>query len=105
MTHEPPDSPAAGRDRAVGHCGPDDLLALRMLRYDIARQTVKHTGLPLVGLHGSLLLREAASVLTWQPGRMWGGMLNMTAIVLFAGAMVFSVAASFRRGLSTKPPA
>jgi|DewCreStandDraft_5_1066085.scaffolds.fasta_scaffold00215_18 hypothetical protein len=37
----------------------------------------------LVLLHASLLLRIAADVAGWMPGRQWGGLLNVAAVLLF----------------------
>lgn len=39
---------------------------------------------PLGVLHGSLLLRVAGDLVGHPPARMWGGMLNVTALALFA---------------------
>jgi hypothetical protein len=38
---------------------------------------------PLVALHLSLILRVAGDLIPWVPGRQWGGMLNMIALLLF----------------------
>jgi hypothetical protein len=52
---------------------------------------VLHVSLPyrssfyvhLVALHLSLLLRIVSDLLAWPPGRMWGGLLNVAAVLLF----------------------
>jgi hypothetical protein len=46
--------------------------------------------LPLSLLHASLLLRVAGGLSFTQPLRLWGGMLNVVALLLFAGLMVGS---------------
>jgi len=53
-----------------------------------------HFYLPLVLLHGSLLLRIAGDVHAWLPGRRWGGLLNEVALVLFLVILVVAI----RRG-------
>jgi hypothetical protein len=40
---------------------------------------------PLFLLHVSLLLRVLGDVLGWWPGRQWGGLLNVVAVLLFLG--------------------
>jgi hypothetical protein len=42
-------------------------------------------------LHLSLALREIGDWTGWLPGRMWGGMLNVAAALLFVGVMAYSV--------------
>jgi hypothetical protein len=42
-------------------------------------------------LHLSLALREVGDWTGWLPGRMWGGLLNVTAVLLFLGIMIYSV--------------
>jgi hypothetical protein len=37
----------------------------------------------LIMLHGSLVLRIASDLAAWPPGRMWGGLLNAVAVLLF----------------------
>ncbi|MBZ0283220.1 MAG: hypothetical protein K8L97_20960 [Anaerolineae bacterium] len=44
----------------------------------------------LVLLHGSLILREAGDLLAWMPGRMWGGMLNVTAVLIFLAFTIYA---------------
>jgi hypothetical protein len=38
---------------------------------------------PLVLLHASLLLRILGDVVGWWPGRLWGGLFNVVAVLLF----------------------
>lgn len=45
--------------------------------------------LPLVLLHGSLVLRITGDLAGWQAGRMWGGILNEIAILIFFGILVY----------------
>ncbi len=52
----------------------------------------------LILLHASLALRLIANYANWQEGRMWGGLLNEAAILLFLAMTVISI----RKGLSTK---
>ena len=49
-------------------------------------------------LHLSLVLRVVGDVAAWWPGRLWGGLLNALAVLLFLGNMALSVGQ--RRGLS-----
>ncbi|MCU0494902.1 MAG: hypothetical protein MUD01_25225 [Chloroflexaceae bacterium] len=44
--------------------------------------------LHLVLLHGSLLLRLLGDLAGWVPLRQWGGMLNVVALLLFAGVTI-----------------
>ncbi len=44
----------------------------------------------LVLLHLSLVLRVVGDVTAWWPGRLWGGSLNVAAILLFLGNMAVS---------------
>jgi hypothetical protein len=39
--------------------------------------------IPLILLHLSLILRVSADMAGWQEGKLWGGMINGIAIVLF----------------------
>ena len=48
-------------------------------------------------LHVSLALRVVSDLLQWSAGRMWGGLLNEIAILLFLGMTIYSV----RQGLKT----
>lgn len=50
----------------------------------------------LIFLHASLALRLIANYGNWQAGRMWGGLLNEAAILLFLAMTVISI----RRGLN-----
>ncbi len=52
----------------------------------------------LILLHASLALRLISNYANWQTGRMWGGLLNEAAILLFLAMTVISI----RKGLSTK---
>jgi len=45
----------------------------------------------LILLHGSLLLRVGGDLTDWWPGRLWGGLLNEVAVILFLGMTVFSL--------------
>ncbi len=49
----------------------------------------------LILLHASLSLRLIANYANWQAGRMWGGLLNEIAILLFLGMTLVSI----RKGL------
>ena len=49
-------------------------------------------------LHFSLALRIVSDLLLWNAGRMWGGMLNEIAILLFLGMTIYSV----RKGMRAK---
>ena len=51
----------------------------------------------LVLLHVSLALRVVSDLIQWNTGRMWGGLLNEIAILLFLGMTIYSV----RQGLKT----
>jgi hypothetical protein len=44
---------------------------------------------PLLLLHFSLLLRLAGDLAGWLPGRLWGGLLNAIAILLFLGLLAW----------------
>jgi len=46
----------------------------------------------LILLHASLVLRVAGDLAVWWPGRLWGGLLNVVAVLLFLGNMAISVA-------------
>ena len=48
-------------------------------------------------LHLSLALRVLSDLINWTQGRLWGGMLNEIAILLFLGMTIYSV----RKGLKT----
>lgn len=64
----------------------------------LTNQTIRFSAVlyaPLVLLHGSLVLREASALLNWTVGRQWGGLLNVTALLLFFGLMARLV--SFQR--------
>ena len=50
----------------------------------------------LVLLHLSLILRVGGDLMGWWPGRLWGGLLNEVAIILFLGMTIFSL----RRSMS-----
>lgn len=41
----------------------------------------------LLLLHGSLLLRVLGDLLSWWPGRQWGGLLNVAAVLVFLGTI------------------
>jgi hypothetical protein len=45
----------------------------------------------LILLHASLLLREVGDLSSWLPGRMWGGLFNVVAILLFLAVTLLSV--------------
>ena len=49
---------------------------------------------PLVLLHISLLLRVTGDLMSWWPGRQWGGLLNALAILLFVSTLAWTL----RRG-------
>jgi hypothetical protein len=46
--------------------------------------------IPLVLLHVSLAVRVASNLAHWGVGRMWGGALNVAAVVSFLIAVVLS---------------
>lgn len=48
--------------------------------------------LPLALLHLSLVLRLVGDVTLWLPGRQWGGLLNVVAILLFLAGLALSMA-------------
>jgi hypothetical protein len=48
----------------------------------------------LILLHGSLVLRIASDLAAWPPGRMWGGLLNVVAVLLFVASTASLIAAS-----------
>ena len=48
-------------------------------------------------LHVSLALRVVSDLIQWNTGRMWGGLLNEIAILIFLGMTIYSV----RQGLKT----
>jgi hypothetical protein len=52
----------------------------------------------LILLHASLALRLIANYANWQAGRMWGGLLNEAAILLFLGMTMISI----RKGIMNK---
>ncbi|MCB9151039.1 MAG: hypothetical protein H6645_09920 [Caldilineaceae bacterium] len=45
----------------------------------------------LILLHGTLMLRVAGDLLFWEPGRLWGGVLNALVILLFLGNTLISI--------------
>lgn len=51
---------------------------------------------PLALLHASLLLRLVGDVLAWQDGRLYGGLLNAAAILLFLATTAFATASALR---------
>jgi len=57
--------------------------------------------LPLILLHASLVLRIGGSLVGWQAGRLWGGVLNEVAILAFMGLFVRAVVWE-RRKLATR---
>jgi hypothetical protein len=56
--------------------------------------------LHLILLHAGLLLRLAGDLLPWWPGRLWGGLINVIALLLFLG----STAAALRSHTAAQPP-
>ncbi len=46
---------------------------------------------PLLMLHLSLLLRAIGDLAGWSPGRQWGGLLNVMAVLLFLGKLVHTI--------------
>lgn len=52
----------------------------------------------LVLLHLSLVLRVVGDVTAWWPGRLWGGTLNVVAVLLFLGNMALSAVFGRRAG-------
>ena len=47
--------------------------------------------LPLALLHASILMREISNVIASFQGRMWAGMINAVAILLFMGMMIYGM--------------
>ena len=47
-------------------------------------------------LHASLLFRVVSDMLNWQAGRLWGGLLNAAAILLFLAMTAMSIRKSLR---------
>ena len=47
--------------------------------------------IPLVVLHFSLLLRVVGDLLLWIPGRQWGAMLNVIALLLFLANTAYAL--------------
>jgi hypothetical protein len=60
-----------------------------LVQVNVAFQSVFY--LPLVVLHGSLLARVAGDLAGWQAVRMWGGLLNEVAVLLFMAVFVTAV--------------
>lgn len=64
--------------------------------------------LPLALLHTSLLLRVGADLVGWLPGRLWGGTLNVAAVVVFLVVVLHAVVRGglwARRAPVSGPPA
>ncbi|MCA9924957.1 MAG: hypothetical protein KC421_21425, partial [Anaerolineales bacterium] len=55
----------------------------------------------LVLLHATLLLRVVSDLLTWVPGRQWGGLLNGIVLLIFLANTV----SAMRKSLSVSQPA
>jgi hypothetical protein len=51
----------------------------------------------LLALHLSLILRVGAGLYDWMPGRLWGAMLNVIALLLF----LFNTIAAARSARAT----
>jgi len=64
-----------------------------------------HFSVHLVLLHTSLLLRIAANVAGWMPGRQWGGLLNVAAVLLFLPITASAMLQAPSPGAGTAPPA
>jgi hypothetical protein len=47
--------------------------------------------LHLALLHLSLILRVGAALAEWHPGRLWGAMLNVTALLVFIGNTILAI--------------
>lgn len=47
-------------------------------------------------LHVALVVRESSDLSAWMPGRMWGGLLNVIAILLFFAITIRSVVVEIR---------
>jgi hypothetical protein len=69
-----------------GHA-PIILPAVLRVPLDFHRSFYANLGL----LHASVLLRVIGDLLSWQEGRLYGGLLNAAAIVLFFGTMAMSI--------------
>ena len=50
----------------------------------------------LILLHLSLILRVTGDLARWWPGRLWGGLLNEIAVLLFLGMTVLSIRKGFK---------
>jgi hypothetical protein len=46
--------------------------------------------LPLALLHATLALRVASDLLGWAPGRAWGGLLNVLALLSFFASIGYA---------------
>lgn len=46
---------------------------------------------PLLVLHLSLILRLAGDLAAWVPGRQWGGLFNVIAVLLFLGSTAYAL--------------
>jgi hypothetical protein len=53
---------------------------------------------PLGLLHVGLVLRIFGDLLTWEPGRLWGGMIDVLAILGFAGTVATAALTAGARG-------
>lgn len=65
-----------------------------------------HRGLylPVVVLHGTLLLRVIGNLSWWIPGRQWGGLGNVLAVLLFVAITAGTVWRGRSAGKASAPP-
>jgi hypothetical protein len=84
-------------------------LALWLLRYDIARRTIRRSGVtrfiaPLILLHLLLALRVTGDLLVWPEARRWGGLLNVLVLLVFIANTLRVIRRSKATQLRTTKP-
>ncbi len=57
----------------------------------------------LILVHLSLALRVGSDIARWVPGRQWGGMLNVVAILLFLANTLLAIRAGYRKTSAGRP--
>jgi hypothetical protein len=60
--------------------------------------------LPLALLHISLVMRVIGDLLSFRPARLWGGLINGIAILIFLATIAWSVIKSPRESPAISPP-
>jgi hypothetical protein len=55
-----------------------------------------------IGLNYYARLRVFSDLIAWSVGRQWGGLFNVTAIVVFIGSMGYSVIRERQKGIPLK---